>query len=141
MPYIWIGIIVFAFILKVHTFTFFPLCFIPSALAAFILSLLNIQVRLQVIVFFIMTLISLIFSGIISKKFVKLKNSRSVRGGSLIGKNAIVTEEINNYKNTGTIRVNGLILDAQAEEDDIIYETGLVVIILGMDGVKLVCSR
>lgn len=144
MPYIWIGIIVFALILKVHTFTFFPVWFIPSAFAAFILSLFKVRVWIQVIIFFILTLISLVFSRIILKKLVKHKNSNIpnfARNDSLIGENAIVTEEINNYKNTGTIRINGLIWEAQAEDDDIIYEIGLVVIILRIEGVRLICSR
>ena len=140
MPYIWIGVIVFAFILKIHTFKIFPVWFIPSALTAFALSLLGVQTWLQAAAFFIIISVLLIFSGLIVKRPKKRKNSNA-RDDSLIGRNALVTEEINNYKNTGTIRINGLVWNAQSEDDDIIYESGLVVIILGIQGVNLICSR
>ena len=142
MPYIWIGVIVFAFILKVHTFKIFPVWLIPSAFTAFVLSLIDIQVWLQVAAFFVITLVLLIFSRAIIKKPKKRKNANiNSRDDSLIGRNALVTEEINNYKNTGTIRINGLVWNAQSEDDGIIYESGLVVIILGIQGVNLICSR
>jgi len=143
MPYIWLGVILFAFILKVHTFKFFPAWFIPSAFASFIMSLLKIQVWFQAAAFFAATFILLIFSHLIYKNFISSKNINlnEIQADSLIGRNAIVTEEINNYKNTGTIRINGLVWDAQAEDDDIIYESGLVVIILKIDGMRLICSR
>ena len=144
MPYIWLGIIVFALILKIHTFAFFPVWFIPPAFAAFILSLLKIQVWLQAAVFIAASFILIIFSRIIVKKLRRYRNAKNAnfaREDSLIGRNALVTEEINNYKNTGTIRFNGLNWDAQAEDDDIIYESGLVVIILRIDGVRVICAR
>ena len=142
MPYIWIGVIVFAFILKVHTFKIFPVWLIPSAFTAFALSLLEVQIWLQAAAFFVITLVLLVFSRAIIKKPKKRKNANiNSRDDSLIGRNALVTEEINNYKNTGTIRINGLVWNAQAEDDGIIYESGLVVIILGIQGVNLICSR
>ena len=60
---------------------------------------------------------------------------------SFIGRNAIVTQEINNFKNSGAVRINGLTWFAQSEDDDIIYESGLVVTVIRIDGVRAICSR
>ena len=136
MPYIWIGVIVFAAVSEINTFVFISVWFIPPAFTAFILSLTGIQVWIQVFIFFIITLILLVLSRTIFKKLKKFKDLNSV-----IGKNAIVTEEINNYKSTGTVRINGYVWAAKAEEDDIIYENGLVVTVIQIESGKVVCAR
>jgi hypothetical protein len=61
--------------------------------------------------------------------------------GAVVGKNAIVTREINNYKNTGAVRIEGIERGARADDDDIIYESGLVVTIIRADGIQVICSR
>lgn len=140
MPYIWIGIIVFASVVELHTLALVSVWFIPAALVSFILSLIGIDVWIQVLIFFITTSVLLILSRLFFKNFIKFKTV-STNSDSVIGKTAIVTEEINNYKNTGAVRVNGLIWTAKAEDDNIIYETGLVVTVMRIEGVKVICSR
>jgi len=60
---------------------------------------------------------------------------------SIVGKPAIVTQEINNYKDTGTVRIDGLTWVAKSDDDDIIYESGLVVTVVQIDGALAICSR
>jgi len=133
MPFIWIGIIVFAAIAEIYTYALITVWFIPSAVTAFILSLTGFHVRVQVFVFFIIALVSLVISKTIFRNFMKSK--------LITGRNAIVTEEINNYKNTGLIRTNGTEYHAKSDDDDIIYETGLVVTIIRTEGEYAICSR
>ena len=145
MPYIWIGIIVFAALAEIYTFARVPVWFIPSALAAFILSLTGFYVWIQVLVFFSITLILLVMSKTFFRKFLKSKTAININESEnlnlFIGKTAIVTQEINNYKNTGAVRINGLECGAKADDDDIIYESGLVVTIIRTDGAQVICSR
>ena len=138
MPYIWIGIILFAAIAEVYTFVFVSVWCIPSAATAFILSLTGFHVWIQVAVFFVMTFILLVLSRTIFGNFIK---SKTVGSNSVIGKTAIVTKEINNYQNSGTIRVGSLEYNAKSDDDDIIYETGLIVTIIRADGIYAICSR
>ena len=141
MPYIWIGVIVFAGIAELYTLAFAAICFIPAAFVSFTLSLTGkVDVWIQTAVFFIIAFILFTLSRTILKKFIKFKRINTSRD-SVIGETAIVTEEINNYKNTGTVRVNGSVLTAKSEDDNIIYESGLVVTVIGTDGIKAVCSR
>ena len=145
MPYIWIGIIVFASVAELHTLAFAAVCFIPAAFAAFILSLTDtVEIWLQVLIFFISAFILFILSRTVFRKLIKYKpiyNTSNADIISVIGKTAIVTEEINNYKNTGAISINGFTWTAQSEEDDIIYESGLVVTVIGAEGTQAICSR
>ena len=138
MPYIWIGIVVFASVVEIHTFAFVSVWFVPPALASFTLSLTGLQVWIQVLVFFIMSAVLLVLSKTLFRRTVRYRISNH---DSIIGKNAIVTEEINNHKDTGMVRINGLIWNAKADEDDVIYESGLVVTVVHIDGVEAICSR
>ena len=147
MPYIWIGIIMFAFTAELYTRALAAVWFIPGAFVSFILSLTGkAGVWEQVLLFFIIALILLILSQTIFKKFIKFKRTgaNQYSGASVsavIGETAIVMEEINNLKNTGAVRVNGTVWTAKSEDDDIIYESGLIVTVTGADGAKAVCSR
>jgi len=140
MPYIWIGVIVFAAIAEIYTIARVTGWFIPSALASFVLSLTGFKVWLQVLVFFISASVMLVLSRTVFRKLIQTKTA-AADPDSLTGKSAIVIQEINNYKNTGTVRADGLEWPAKSDEDDIIYETGLVVIIVGTEGACVICSR
>jgi len=136
MPYIWIGIIVFSVIAGINMYSRVLLWLIPAGLAAFILSLTGAEVWQQAVIFFILVPVLLILSRTFFKKIIKPR-----RQILAVGATAIVTEEINNYKDTGEIIINGLVHDARADEDDIIYEAGLVVTVIELDGARAVCSR
>jgi len=141
MPYIWIGIIVFASVVEIHTFAFFTVWFIPPALASFTLSLLEIPVSVQAVIFFAVSILLLILSRTAFKRSKKYRNADYQDRVRIIGKHAIVTEEINNYKDTGTVRINGLTWTAKSDDDDIIYESGLVVTVVNIDGEGTICTR
>lgn len=140
MPYIWIGIIIFAAAVRLNTHSLAPVWLIPAGLAAFILSLVETEVWLQALLFFALSAILLVLYSAVLKKI-----TFSTKKISLAGRTAIVTVEINNYKNAGMIRLNGRTWNAKAEEDDIIYEAGLIVTVVetvdGDDGLKVICSR
>ena len=147
IPYIWLGIIVFAAVVEIHAFAFVTVWFILPALISFTLSLLDINVWIQVLVFFVISVLLLVLSRTILKKSIKYDPSGYDYNYNsydyIIGRPAIVTEEINNYKSTGTIRINGLVFPAESDDDDIIYESGLVVTVarINANGAQAVCSR
>ena len=134
MPYIWTAIILFSAVSGISTVSRAPLRLIPAGLVSFILSLSGAAVWRQVLLFFILAPVLFILFRAFSKKINK-------RPGLIIGSAAIVTEEINNLKETGLIRINGLAHSARAEENDVIYEKGLVVTVVEIDGTTAVCSR
>jgi len=148
MPYIWIGIVIFAALAEIYTLALVPVWFIPSSLTAFILSLTGFHVWIQAAVFFIISLFLLVLSKTVFRKFLKSKTALNINDTDtdansdlLAGKSAIVTQEINNFKNTGAVRAGGFEYGAKSDDDDIIYETGLVVTIIRMDGEQMICSR
>ena len=144
-PYLWICIGIAAAIVEVLTLSKLAVCFVPAGLLVFFLSVFKIAVWIQVAVFIIISLIAIILSRIILKKSQKFLKSGEPRGKweykNLIGKTAIVTEEIDSSKNTGSVRINGMIWTAQAEDANELYENGIIVTVMDIDGECLICSR
>jgi len=160
MPYIWMGIVIFAAIVKLHTRSLAPIWLALAGFCTFVISLNEAgqtRVWVQGLIFAGLSAMMWLSSWIVCIKRKKSEkksedwNNGERKFASLIGGTAIVVEEINNYKNAGIIRVNGLTFGAKSEEDDIIYETGLVVTIVGIEEydeyseaageAKAVCSR
>lgn len=58
--------------------------------------------------------------------------------GGLVGKSARVIADINNLKGEGQVVINGLEWTARSSDDTIIFRTGDVVTVVGIEGVKLI---
>lgn len=110
-----------------------------GALTAMIISFFVDNVIIQTAVF-VVTSIALIF---LTKPFVKrfAKPGANVKTNaySIIGKNAIVTKEIDSNENIGQIRVGGDIWSAKTENEEVIPAHAEVKI-LRIDGVKAVVT-
>ena len=60
---------------------------------------------------------------------------------TVIGRQARVTEEINNLSGTGSAVINGLEWTARSEKDDSVYPVDAVVEICAIRGVKLIVKN
>ena len=56
----------------------------------------------------------------------------------MVGKSAKVIADINNLKDEGQVVINGLEWTARSSDDTIIFRTGDVVTVVGIEGVKLI---
>ena len=59
----------------------------------------------------------------------------------MAGKQAIVTEQIDNLKGMGQIVTNGMEWTARSTSDDIVIAEGSVVTIVAISGVKLIVKE
>ena len=59
---------------------------------------------------------------------------------ALVGAHAIVTEEIDNLHETGSVKVRSLIWTARSTENDVKIPVGSVVTVCEVAGVKLICK-
>lgn len=60
---------------------------------------------------------------------------------SLIGKEAVVTETINNLKNTGAADIHGVTWTARTDSNLDTVEKDSIVVIERIDGVKLIVKK
>ncbi len=140
MPYIWLAVIVTAVVVEAMTWTLVSIWFVPGALFSMILSFFPVAPWIQIIVFLVVSLLFLIFLKPLVKKFVKV-HPTPTNADSVIGEEAIVTEEINNLEAKGQVKVNGMYWTARSYDKNMIYEVGEVLHIVAIEGVKLVCEK
>lgn len=111
--------------------------FAIGALAAMISAILGAPLWLQVLWFFAVSIPTLCLTRPFAKKYV---NSRATptNADMLIGKECVVTEAIDNVLGTGAVTVGGKVWTARTEEPDGKAETGKVMTVVKIEGVKLI---
>ena len=102
--------------------------FMIGALVALILDLTGASIAVQIIVFFVVSTISLLFFLLVIKPKLNKKTEQleKTNADRIVGQEGIVLLEINPLKNTGQIRVKGQIWSASSYHDLIIPENSLI---------------
>jgi membrane protein implicated in regulation of membrane protease activity len=84
----------------------------------------------------VVSAVLLFFTRPIAMKYFNRDRERT-NAESLVGRQAIVISEINNLQGIGQVTINGMEWTARSIMDDHIIEPGEVVIVRGINGVKL----
>lgn len=136
MIYLWVGLIVLFVIAEAVTVQLVTIWFAVGAVGGFIANLCGASDRLQWVVFLAVSIVALILSRPLAKKYL---NSRFVptNADRSIGKTAVVTREINNTQNVGEARVDGAVWSARSKDGNIIPE-GTEVTVCAIEGVKII---
>ena len=111
--------------------------FAIGAFAAMISAILGAPLWLQVLWFFAVSILTLCLTRPFAKKYV---NSRATptNADMLIGKECVVTEEIDNVLGTGAVTVGGKVWTARTEDPDGKAEAGKIMTVVKIEGVKLI---
>ena len=122
---------------EVMTMALTTIWFAGGAIAGFILSLLGAAVEVQLAAFLAVSFLLLFLTRPFAARCI---NNGTVKTNveSLIGKQARVTDRIDNSLGTGAAVVNGQEWTARALEDSKTYEPGTMVTIEMIQGVKLI---
>lgn len=113
--------------------------FALGALAAFVASLLGAPLWVELLVFFGVSLVSLIATRPFVARVLKVRQVPT-NADSLVGKTAVVTEAVNRLAGSGRVKANGLSWRALCEaEEDLPVDT--IVNILRIEGVTLIVER
>lgn len=109
-----------------------------GAIAAYVATLLGGGLAVQLAAFFVVSLLTLIFTRPIALKYF---NDDRVKTNldSLIGQKAKVVQKIDNINASGRVMLNGLEWTARSSGRDIIEE-GTTVTVVSISGVKLIVS-
>ena len=94
----------------------------------------------QWILFLAVSLVLLIFTRPVAVKYMNRKVSHT-NADSLIGKKAVVIQEINNLAQTGQVKINDLEWMARTENDDSVIPEKTIVVIREIEGVKLIVEE
>ncbi len=137
---IWLIILVVLVVIEIFTLGLTTIWFAGGALVAIAVAALGGPVWLQVLTAVIVSAVLLFFTRPVAVKYFNRDRERT-NAESLVGRQAIVTGEINNLQGIGQVAVNGMEWTARTITDGQVIKTGEVVAIRGINRVKLLVER
>jgi len=117
---------------------FFMFWFALGAIVSLVVSLITSNIVVQVGIFLGVSIILTIFTRPLTNKFFKNKAKDELNMNGIVGKNAIVTKTINNLNGNGEVKISGETWSALSESEDTIISPGTKVVVIKVDGVKLI---
>ena len=124
------------------TVSFFFIWLAIAAVASSIVEYEGGPLWLQILIF------ALVSTGLIMATRPFAKRIRENNAGlvkstkeSMLGKRAIVTKEIDNSKNTGEVKLDGVFWKAKSDDDNEVLSIGSDAYVARMDGIKIVVSK
>lgn len=139
-PIVWLILLIVLIVIEIITMGLSTIWFAGGALVAFVASLLYANVAVQVILFLVVSILLLVFTRPVAMRYLNHTRIRT-NVESLIGKNAVVTEKIENIHGHGQVLVGGLEWTARSLDDSTVIEKDEIVCIVRVDGVKLIVER
>ena len=136
-PLIWLGILALLLVVEAITAGLTTIWFAGGALAAAIASGIGVGIVPQLLLFFGVSLVLLIFTRPVAMKLMN-KNTEKTNVEGLLGKKAVVIQKINNLAQTGQVRINDIEWMARTSDDSVTIPVDTVVIIKAVHGVKLI---
>lgn len=132
----WLAVFVLLIVIELATMGLTTIWFAGGAVAGFIVSMLGANVVIQAVVFFVVSIVLLIFTRPFAVRYINSNKTKTNIDG-LIGQEALVLEEINNIRETGCARLEGKEWTARSVDDTVI-PADTVVIVERIEGVKLI---
>ena len=139
MVIFWIIILVAALLLEAATFALVSIWFAFGSVVSLIAAALNAPIWLQFVLFILVSAVLLIFSRPLMKKLFPNKFTPT-NSELLIGKNAVVIEEIDAEHGKGRVRINGVDWTAVTDSNDVIPKDSAV-IVTEVRGAKLAVKK
>lgn len=137
---IWLAVLVVCVGIEIATMGLTTIWFAGGALVSAILAALNAPLWLQIVAFFVVSLILLYLTRPVAVKYFN-KDRVKTNVESLIGRQAIVISEIDNLQGIGQVTVGGQEWSARSVKDDVQLTVGSVVVVRSVSGVKLIVEE
>lgn len=139
MIWLWAALTIAAVIIEAASAQLVSIWFALGGAAAFIAALCNAGVKLQVALFVGVSLILLIATFPLVRRFNKKNVTERTNADRYIGKSAIVIEDISNIDAMGQVRVDNQVWSARSSASNNIPK-GTRVRVEKIEGVKLIVS-
>ncbi|MBE7000622.1 MAG: NfeD family protein [Clostridia bacterium] len=139
MNVIWCVILIALLLAELSTANLTTIWFAGGALFAWFASLLKAPLWLQILVFFIVSIVTLILTRPLVKKMMARKVVPT-NADRAVGKEAWVTATVDNTRGEGIVNLEGSDWSAISESGEVLAE-GTRVVVREIRGVKLVVSK
>ena len=137
---VWLAVAIVLLIVEIITLGLTTIWFAGGALVACVAAALQADFLVQVILFLVVSVVLLFFTRPVAVRYMN-KNRTKTNAESLMGKEAVVLQEINNLKASGQVQLNGIEWTARAENMEDVIEKGAIVCVKKIEGVKLIVTR
>ena len=138
MNIMWLVAMVALMLVEFSTVSLTCIWFALGALAALIASLCGAPVWLQLVWFFAVSVLSLMATRPLVKKYINGKTTPT-NADMLMGQTCIVTEPISNLAETGAVKIGGKVWTARSV-DGAVFAPGEKVVAVRIEGVKLMVA-
>lgn len=133
----WLILLIVFIGIELATLGLTTIWFAGGSLAAVLAAALQLPVVVQVILFFVVSLVLLFFTRPIAVKYFN-KDRVKTNVESLVGRQAIVVSEIDNLQGIGQVTVGGQEWSARSADDRVRIPVGCVANVVAINGVKLI---
>lgn len=137
--WIWVALIALAIVTELLTDQLIAIWFVPGAIVSIVLDFFSVDILWQIAAFLVVSAIGVFVSQKYLRKYVKATAKTNIE--AIIGEKCIVTEKIDNFAGAGQVKVKGQIWSARGVEEDALFESGEILTIVAVEGVKLICKK
>ena len=136
----WLVLLIILVVIEIATLGLTTIWFAGGARVALIAAGFGAPLYLQIALFIAVSALLLFFTRPLAVRY--FNNDRvKTNAESLVGKKAVVEEEIDNLKPSGLVSVSGQEWTARSTQDERVIPKGSVVFICAISGVKLIVEE
>lgn len=138
--FFWVALLIVLAVIEIATLGLTTIWFAGGALIALIAAALGLPLFVQITLFLVVSVVLLVFTRPVAVKFFNTERVKT-NVDSIVGQQAVVTEEIHNLKSTGRATLNGMEWTARSVDDNKIIPAGAVTVVRKVSGVKLLVEE
>lgn len=139
--YIWLIILIIAIVVEIITVGLTSIWMAGGAAVALVAAALNAPVWLQMLLFFGVTIVLLIFTRPWAMKYLNNRRTATNNNDEPIGKEVRVVERIDNRQETGKVMHRGIEWTARAIDPEEVIEVDEFAHVVEVQGVKLLVKK
>ena len=140
MAWLWLSLLILSVVVAVITKKNVFASFAPSALICSILDFFNVFIVVQVVVYVIATVVFACAYYLVILKYVN-NSGKSLSIDAVVGEKCVVVEKIDNYAGCGLVRIGRQLWSARGAYEEDSFEIGESLIVVAIEGVKLICKK
>lgn len=136
----WLIAFVIFLVAEIATVSLTSIWFAVGALLTFVFTFVCDVVWVQILVFLVVSLIMVLVTRPLADKYLNQSREKT-NIDAIVGKTAVVTEDIDNLQAVGEVRLAGQDWMARSEDDSIGLAKGTQVVVKEVRGVKLIVQE
>ena len=137
----WLAVIILALVVEAMTTDMVSLWFAPGALVSMILAVFGVNFVIQVVVCIVISIALMLLAKTVFKKYLHKKaDSVDTSVSSLVGREVMVTEDIDNHADRGVVKINGQLWNARMLDSHTTAQKGDKLEVVSVNGTTLICQ-